>query len=177
MQLKLPRHPREIIPAIAAIEWKLPRRPRDIAIAVGACLLVLISLTWCTMSLRKPQQTNLEYFTIDDGANYFSLSGTYFPPFNHDGKEAVQAFLYEGSDGRPFVGYMMKYSPNAQKALVAANDPNASVDSPVGEIRDEEKFYKRPGGGKWVNGADPAAPEIWVGVVDKKGKPAQRWRR
>jgi hypothetical protein len=159
------------------MEWKLPRRPKDIVIASVCCVLVLVSLSWAVLKLRRPPVSNVEYFTVDDGQSWFALPSPHFASFDQDGKQAVQAFLYQGSNGKPFVGYLMKYSPRAQRALMRANEAPASGDAPLADtIRDEDRLFKRPGESEWVVGSDPAAADIWSAVTDPKTKaPAQRY--
>jgi hypothetical protein len=160
-----------------AMEIKMPRRPRDVALAVASCVLVLVALVAAAVELRHPRYSNLEYFTVDDGQTWVALPAPHFAPFDYQGKTAVQAMLFTGSNGKPFVGYLMKYTPAAQRALSAASDTNASTTAPLHDtIRSEDRLYKRPGQGEWVPGNDPAAAEIWGAVVDPKTKArAQHW--
>jgi hypothetical protein len=159
------------------MEFKMPQRPRDRAIAIVSCVLVLAALVFAAVALRHPHYSNLEYFTVDDGQTWFGLPAPHFAPFDYQGKTAVQAFLFTGSDGKPFVGYLMKYSPETQRSLSAASSNTSSSEAPLHEtIRAEDRLYKRPGQGEWVRGSDPAAAEIWGSVVDPKTKAkASRW--
>ena len=154
------------------LELKMPRRPRDIAIAAVSCALVLIGLVYTVVQFRRPHAPTVEYFTVDDGKTYFALPSPHFAPFEYEGKEAVEARLFKGSDGQPFVGYLMKYRPEMQRALVKANEATSDAGTPMPDvtIRDEDRLYKRPGESQWVPGSDPAAAEIWGGLTDPKTK-------
>ena len=56
------------------------------------------------------------YYSDDDGQTYFKDSVYKFPPFDHGGKTVVQAVLAE-SNGHRFVGYLMRYTPQAREKL------------------------------------------------------------
>lgn len=56
------------------------------------------------------------YYSDDDGASYFKDSVYKFPPFDHDGRQAVEARVLLDR-GSKFVGYMIRYTPEAQKRL------------------------------------------------------------
>jgi hypothetical protein len=177
-KLKIPRHPRDVLYSLRTIEWKLPRKPRDIAIAAAAGVVLIISLGWMISALHTSRASNPEYFTTDDGHTYFTVSGPHFAPFNYYGKEAVQAILFQGSDGKPFVGYLMKYSPGAQRALASASNGQASNGgAPAAPILDEDRLVKRPGEREWLPSNNRKAPDIWGTATDQKTKAqVPRWQ-
>jgi hypothetical protein len=174
----LPRHPRDVLNSLAAIEWKLPRKPREIAVAAAAGLVLIVSLICVFTALHTSRATNVEYFTIDDGRTYFSLSGAHFAPFQYDGHEAVKAILFQGSDGKPFVGYLMKYTPGAQQAMASAAGQNASSTSPEpAAISENDQLVKRPGDKEWLPTGNPMAPDVWGTATDPKTKAeVTRWQ-
>jgi hypothetical protein len=56
------------------------------------------------------------YYSDDDGQSYFKDSAYKFPPFDHDGKTAVQAMVFL-DHGSKIVGYLIRYTPEAHKKL------------------------------------------------------------
>ena len=57
------------------------------------------------------------FFTIDDGKTLFVDDVNKIPPFMKDGKEAVRAHVFVCPGGKPFVGYLEKYSPQDKKMM------------------------------------------------------------
>jgi hypothetical protein len=98
------------------------------------------------------------YFTTDEGATLFVAPNTNLPPFDHDGKPAVQAHVFE-CGGKRVVGYLSRYTPEALKAVEEAKayrgtgkpPPNVGQLATLGTTGME---VKRPGDAKWVSQAD-----------------------
>jgi hypothetical protein len=98
------------------------------------------------------------YYTDDDGKTLFSATGELVAPFDHGGKQAVRAYVYECS-GKRFVGYLERYNDETKKMLLAAADAvrNAKpgdqappvIAQAAGAARGGREV-KRPGDAKWV---------------------------
>jgi hypothetical protein len=56
------------------------------------------------------------FYSDDNGRTIFKDSIYHFPPFEHNGRTAVEAVLAE-SHGRKFVAYLMRYTPEAKQRL------------------------------------------------------------
>jgi hypothetical protein len=98
------------------------------------------------------------YFTTDDGATVFVASNTNLPPFDRDGKPAVQAHMFE-CGGKRVVGYLSRYTADALKALEVAKSYRGTGKPPpnVGELASIGTTgleVKRPGDTQWVSQAD-----------------------
>ena len=50
------------------------------------------------------------FFTDDEGQHWFPDDRRKVPPFDHNGKEAVEAEVYK-CDGKTFVNHMKRYTP------------------------------------------------------------------
>jgi hypothetical protein len=87
------------------------------------------------------------YFTTDDGATTFVDSGSNVAPFDHNGQQAVKAYVYM-FNGRQVVAYLEKYSAGAGSPLMV----------------------KKRGNSAWVVDSDPAAQAI-RNVNDASGHP------
>jgi hypothetical protein len=96
---------------------KLNDKKVGAGVAVALLLLACIILTYYFLS-HSSEHANVStrYYSDDDGQTYFKDTLFKFPPFDHDGKTAVQAVLGE-SNGHDFVAYLMRYTPEAQKQL------------------------------------------------------------
>lgn len=88
------------------------------------------------------------YFTIDDGKSFFPASGANVPPFDYKGHVAVRAHVFE-VDGKRFVGYLEKYTPEVRKLVIARTV------SPLQEIQGRE--LKKTGDANWISGKNHAA--------------------
>jgi hypothetical protein len=64
---------------------------------------------------HKPNLSEM-FYSDDDGRTYFKDSIYKFPPFDHGGRIADVAVVIEDS-GSKAVGYLVRYTPEAQKEL------------------------------------------------------------
>ena len=78
---------------------------------------------------------NSEFFSDDDGATWFIDDNTRIPPFDHGGKPAYRAEVFECGTGKPFVAYLEKFT-DAKKQQIQAeladhpeNLPGSAADS------------------------------------------------
>jgi hypothetical protein len=106
----------------------------------------------------------LSFYTIDDGATWFADRTELIPPFKKDGKDAVRAYVYRGSDGHEFVSHLERYTPEAKHALAtldkltpeerAMEDPSSLAGGMEGiEV-------KRPKDKTWIRAGDPRGQQI-----------------
>ena len=85
-------------------------------------------------------------------------ANTKLPPFDKDGKPAVRAHVFE-CGGKRVVGYLSRFTAEAQKALEEAKSyagtgkapPNARQLASIGTTGIE---VKRPGDAKWIAQGD-----------------------
>jgi hypothetical protein len=87
------------------------------------------------------------FYTTDDGATYFQTTPR-LPPFDHGGAEAVQAVLFRTDGGKPFVGYLQKFTPEGKKAIDELNKKGRKP-GPIG------LQIKKPGDPQWLAADDP----------------------
>lgn len=99
------------------------------------------------------------YFTTDDGQTLFVDDALKLPPFDHDGKPAYRAHVFE-CGGKRVVGYLSRYTAASMAALKEAKSyagtgkppPNVGALAAIGTTGQE---VKRPGAAnKWVSQAD-----------------------
>lgn len=98
------------------------------------------------------------FFTVDDGATWFEDAAHKVPPFDHGGKPAVRAYVFEAG-GKKFVNHLERYTPEGKKAaearaeaLKSGKAPPAFALSPGATIVE----IKRPGSKAWVSQSDKA---------------------
>jgi hypothetical protein len=97
------------------------------------------------------------FFTADDGKTWFPDEANKIPPFKKDEQDAVRAEVYK-CGGKTFVNHMVRYTPEGQKQLAAAQSKSGGASlNPVGET---EMEVKSPGDKAWVKITDKKAQEI-----------------
>ena len=134
-----------------------------VAIAVGALLLSF--LRWSGAGRPAlPRFSNNAFYTIDDGASLFVDDKNKVCPFDHEGHQAVLAFVYTCDGGRHrFVQYLQKYDEPAKAAAAALQSSGGSGSAPINGIL-SGLLVKRPGDKKWVHMTDRAAQDILLPV-------------
>jgi hypothetical protein len=136
------------------------------SLAGGAVVVLVVgAIGWATyqyLANRRTISTKLPdaYFTIDDGKTYFAASTANIPPFDHQGKQAVRAYVFD-CKGTKFVGYLERYKPEARQAKL---DKKAT---PATQIYGRE--LKRPGDAAWVNSGDQSAVAKIIDVPTPAG--------
>jgi hypothetical protein len=90
------------------------------------------------------------YYTTDDGQTYFAADRlTNIPPFDKDGKQAVQAQVVRCGYDKPFVGYMTRFNDQAKKALEEAKAKGELTQDLMGNYATQGEA-KKPGDTEWV---------------------------
>lgn len=132
-------------------EWlnKHPGLATGLTAAVAVIAITAIVVQVLASRKRYPEGLPSAYFTVDDGQTYFVAGMENIPPFQHEGKEAVRAYVFKCGGGKPFVGYLERYNPEAHKAMVENRA------TPQHQIAGRD--LKRPG-----------ANNPWVSTKDKK---------
>src|ERR1700722_10524228 len=84
----------------------------DREIKVGTLSLALVAMgvfIWYSLS-GGPSNASKAYYTTDDGQTTFVDDFFKAYPFDHDGKPAYRAYMFQTSDGKRFVGYLERYT-------------------------------------------------------------------
>lgn len=114
---------------------------------VGGALAVVLFLSF------RPVPKQGAFYTIDDGKTTFQAAPQ-IPPFEYEGKEAVQAMMVSCDGGNTtYVGYLIKYTPEGKKHQEEiAKRGGGSSGPPQGLM------VKRPGDPEWVEKSMPRGP-------------------
>jgi hypothetical protein len=98
-----------------------------------------------------PTRVDRVYYSSDEGRSYFADSVDRVYPFDHNGKPAYRAYVYQCGDGKPFVSYVARYKDEAAARL---NELKGKQGDPVAaeEIAQLNSGIevKRPGAAEWV---------------------------
>jgi hypothetical protein len=103
------------------------------------------------------------FYTDDDGQTFFKASGDNIAPFDHSGKKAVVAYVFECCEKR-YVGFMERYNSDAHK-LKSAGKSTRETDMFGREL-------KKPGSPDWIKAHDDLAASKVVDVRCPHGKNA-----
>jgi hypothetical protein len=132
-----------------------------LGIAVAALVLIVgavaIGYQVSAMGPAKPIAPQT-FYTVDDGKTLFTDSSELLPPFDHNGKPAVRAFVYE-CNGKRFVAYLERFTDQAKRMVKELDDAVKNAKSGgqppanLGELTNARRFgreVKRPGDATWV---------------------------
>jgi hypothetical protein len=139
--------------------------------SVGACSALLLVLAQCSDPATGDVQDARGFFSSDDGKTWFADEAKNVPPFTKGGKEAVRAHVYRCPDGKQFVVWLERYTPESKKQLEAAlnakagGPPSLPTDAPQVEV-------KLPGAATWVRSTDAKAAAIMTPKCAAGGEPA-----
>lgn len=128
-----------------------------VVLAIG----VIIWQLWGGSAPLASGGTAKAYFSDDDGATYFADATTKVPPFDHNGKQAVRALVFQCGTGQPFVGMLQRYTKEAKAKLekAQASKPGDIVMEDI-EITGLEIKKPKTGDAAWVKQTDPKAGAV-----------------
>jgi hypothetical protein len=125
----------------------------------ASVVIVLGAIAFMVYSLRGDRPPTKDWYTVDDGQTWFKDSNRRVPPFEHDGKEAVFAKVYE-CHGQKFVAYMKRFKPDGKRRMEeahAAEDAGQPLDQTKLAGVEFQLEYKRPGEKEWTSALDKIA--------------------
>jgi hypothetical protein len=135
-------------------------------VAVVALLVTVAAVSFMVWASgnRIPGQLTRAYFSDDDGKTYFVDDAKRICPFDHNGKPAVHAYVFNLGAGEPTVVYLSRYTESARAKLTAlgatAGDPDAA--SQIAEIKSTGMEVKKPGDKNWVGSNSAEGMELAV---------------
>jgi len=104
------------------------------------------------------------YFTTDDGATTFTAPANRLPPFDYNGKQAVQAVMFSSDGGKTkFVGYLERYSAGAKQQMEAAKEASKPGGKMVMSAPNRNATtieVKKPGDKTWVDKSSAAGVAV-----------------
>lgn len=134
-----------------------------VAVALVVVVILVAGYVIYTQTGSDLASQGNAWFTTDDGATWFRgdiRNDT--PPFPHDGKEAVMAYVYTCPDGKEFTALLERYQPAARALWIKAKaDPNSLTQAEREEVGsfDMRREWKKPGEKEWRR-AGNQMPEI-----------------
>jgi hypothetical protein len=131
------------------------------AAIVVIAIIVIIWQLWGGSGPVASSGASQMYYSNDDGATYFAEAATKLPPFDHNGKPAVRALVFDCGDGKPFVGMLQRYTKEAKAKLekAQAGQPGDVIMEDI-EITGLEIKKPKTGDDKWIKQTDPRAGAV-----------------
>jgi hypothetical protein len=154
-----------------------PKTVAAVAVTIVAAVLVVVALQFRDVQASSQGGGDPEraFFTTDDGKTWFVGDVTQIPPFQHDGKEAVRAYVVE-VNGQRLVNHLERYTPEGKQALIKLKEAVKHGPPPgalVAAAQQRGREVKRPGDTKWVPASDTAAAEAIVTPRAPNGSSAE----
>ena len=148
---------------------------RTPAIAASCAIIIVVALL-CLNQLRSggrpplPVIAGRAFFTTDDGATLFADSIDRDPPFDHDGKPAVRAYVFAcGNGAHRWIQYLEKLSDDGAKQMdLIRNSPPGTAAGLDGHAW----LVKPPGSGAWIPRSDGASRAIMKPACPDDSDPA-----
>jgi len=143
---------------------KRPMIARGVAAALAAGAVVFFVLQMLDLRAAAPDQAGdpeRAFFTVDDGKTWFIDDATQLSPFQHNGKEAVRAYVVE-CDGKRFVNHLERYTAEGRQAMIRLREVVKKGPPPgalVAAAQQRGREVKRPGDAKWTPTSNIAAAE------------------
>lgn len=140
-------------------------RAKTVGVAVAVSLAAVAAFGAMRSSRSNvPAPTGQAFYTVDDGKTWFAAPSGQYPPFDHGGKQALGAAVWE-SGGKRFVGFVSRYTPEAlkqiadfeRKVAAAKSDPGPG---PHAAVMASGREVKRPGDAQWVRIDSPQADAL-----------------
>jgi hypothetical protein len=146
---------------------------------VAGVILICFAVAIAVYYLRPTPHANgeLSFYTDDDGQTFFEDSAAKFPPFDHDGKTANQAMVFENTKGLRYVGFQRRYRPEIKQKLekqyaddVAQNHPEY-IYSQAAAFDISGVEIKLRGKSKWIPQGQDLNPDVTAPDGDIYVKP------
>ena len=161
---------------MAELREKINKNAGIVGVIAGVAVLIAIGVAVWQMSggYEPPPAAEEVYYTDDDGKTFFKDSALKISPFNHDGKDAYRAGVYESKSGDKFVGVIYRHNAAGKKAMEAyiANPP----EDPEGATRMGLEYtgmdVKSVKSGTWAPVMDHSGEKIITRVKGPDGEPA-----
>jgi hypothetical protein len=129
----------------------------------SAVLLIAAAgvIWWCFRGSPQSQGPQV-FFTDDDGSTWFADDQTKLAPWDHNGKPAVLAKVYQTAGGKQFIAYLMKFTDKAREEALYSQKTGHMRSGPSAAKgpADNPLLVKKPHDKEWVPANDPRAREI-----------------
>jgi hypothetical protein len=137
-----------------------------IVLGVTAAIIVIVVMLYFIFegggSAVVGAESPKAFFSSDDGKTWFADDANKLPPFDTGGKETLRAYVYRCGDGKEFVAFLERFTPQGKARRQAARDARADGEKAAPPLLDQSNGLevKMPGNPTWVSESDPRAEAI-----------------
>ncbi|HEX8342023.1 MAG TPA: hypothetical protein VF624_14045 [Tepidisphaeraceae bacterium] len=152
----------------------LNKKP-GVALGLGVALAAAaVALGVWTDSSGISGELSEAYYSVDDGKTWFADDIDKVYPFDHGGKPAVRAYVYQCPGGEPFVGVLERFNDASRKQIEELKKRNTADSAAQLEAAYEAALeVKRPGDPRWIGRHLPeAAATMQPACKSGSGTPA-----
>jgi hypothetical protein len=156
--------------------------PRKLGMGVAAAVLIigLGLLAYQFFGGRQSvsaQTGSTAFFTDDGGKTFFKDDVTKMAPFDHNGKQAYRADVFQGADGKQFVGLIYRHTDSGRKEIASylATKPK-DPDGMARQIMERGRMQVKPVGSDdkaWMLNDEVTIERLQSSIADASGKPAK----
>ena len=129
----------------------LNKNPAVAYVAAGTLLVAAIAvILWANRGV--PARLSEVYYTDDNGKSWFADDVDRLYPFDHNGKQAYRAYVYQCGSEPPFVHYVARITDSARAKIaeLQAKPDDAEAKGMIVKLRTTSIEVKRPAEEKWV---------------------------
>jgi hypothetical protein len=134
---------------------------------VAAIILIIAAVSlfiWSSLS-GGPSNASKAYYTTDDGQTTFTDDFFKAYPFDHNGKPAYRAYMFQTSAGKQYVAYLERYTPsgiNDLQALLAKSGNREQLRDQIQPLRMRDTEVKAPNdpNAKWYHTGSARADHV-----------------
>lgn len=142
-------------------------------VVVVILLAVAISFVYQTRAGKAPNAYSA-YYTTDDGQTTFVDDFFKAYPFDHDGKPAYRAYVFQTSSGKRFVGYLERYTNEGVAELKPMLEDRSNLESvrhQIQTVRDRDAEVKKADdpNARWVRVGSAQADRIIQAPFSSQG--------
>ena len=133
-----------------------------VTLAIAAVAFAVVRIFDVRIAPDNASDSERAFFTVDDGKSWFIDTASQLAPFQHDGKEAVRAYVIE-CNGKRFVNHLERYTPEGKQAMIQLREAVKKGPPPgslVAAAQQRGREVKRPGDANWIPSNAPAAESI-----------------
>ena len=139
----------------------------------AAIVMVVTAIALIVTNARSGGMPQVKYafYSDDDGQSYFRDDINKLFPFDHNGKQAYRAYVFQSGGGKPFVGYLERIDDRAAAKLQTLQSQPQTPDlvMQMDLVRTAGLEARTPGSTRWLPENSPAFNSMVNGLKGPDG--------
>jgi hypothetical protein len=120
---------------------------------VGVLLLCGVAIAVAVINSRDvtQMQASFAYYSSDDGKTFFADDINRIYPFDHGGRPAFRAYVYQCGDAEPYVSYLERYNDTVRSRIEQlAAEASPAAQGELADLKSDGVEVKKPGATEWT---------------------------